>query len=75
MRRFNHWEALKIAFNVLYVASFITLIAFSVSTGVKSQNHNEYTEDEYCPCGPYGSYISCLECDSDYVCLNCDEVN
>ena len=71
MRKFNHWKTLKIAFNALYVASFITLIAFSVSTGAKSQDYSEYIEDEYCPCGPYGSYITCSECD----CQNCDEID
>ena len=48
MRKFNHWKALKIAFNILYIASFITLIAFSISTGTKSQTSYNYNECENC---------------------------
>ncbi len=69
--KFNHWEALKIAFNALYIASFIALIMFSVSTAKKSQIDYDYSEEKYCPCGYDGSYIACSECD----CQNCDEID
>ena len=34
MRKFNHWETLKVVVNVLYVASFIVLVGISISAAM-----------------------------------------
>tara|TARA_R110000765_G_scaffold390734_1_gene483483 strand:+ start:461 stop:634 length:174 start_codon:yes stop_codon:yes gene_type:complete len=34
MRKFNHLKALKVAFNLLYVVSFLALLAFGIANAV-----------------------------------------
>ena len=63
MRKFNHWKALKVAWNIIYVASFLVLVVFTITNAKESQVDYNYTEEDYCPCGYDGSYIPCLECD------------
>jgi|TARA_R100001443_G_scaffold108602_1_gene119205 hypothetical protein len=38
MRKFDHWKILKIAFDIIYVASFIALLAFTISSAKESQD-------------------------------------
>ena len=54
MRKFNHWELLKIAFDIIYVASFIALVGFAISAAKESQDTYEVVEQQP---------IDCMNCD------------
>ena len=54
MRKFDHWKILKIAFNIIYVVSFITLVSFAFSVAKESQIKYEVVERES---------IDCMNCD------------
>ena len=54
MRKFDHWKILKIAFNIIYVVSFITLVSFAFSVAKESQIKYEVVEQES---------IDCMNCD------------
>jgi hypothetical protein len=60
MRKFNHEKALEIAFDIVYVASFIALIAF-ITTNAKGVEVIDTTSEEYF----YGNED----------CMNCDEID
>jgi len=53
MRKFNNWKTLKIAFDVVYVVSFITLISFAFSAAKESQVKYEVVEQQ----------VECNNCD------------
>lgn len=55
MRKFNHWETLKIAFNVIYVVSFLALLAFTISTYAKELQINYQSIEQ--------EMIDCENCD------------
>ena len=54
MQKFNHWKVLKIAFNIVYVASFIALVSFAFSVAKESQIEYEVVEQQP---------VSCMNCD------------
>jgi hypothetical protein len=57
MRKFDHWTVLKIAFNLIYVASFIALLAFTISNATESRDNyknKEIVEQEQ---------VNCMNCD------------
>jgi len=54
MQKFNHWKVLKIAFDIVYVASFIALVSFAYSVAKESQI--EYKVVEQQP-------VDCMNCD------------
>ena len=56
MRKFNHWKALEIVWNVIYVASFIALMMMAIS------NANESVSDIDSNSGAT-EYIDCMNCD------------
>ena len=62
MRKFGHWETLKVVVDVLYVASFIALIMFSVSTAMNENGKKIVIQ-------------SPLIIDSLFDCENCDEID
>ena len=57
MRKFNHKKALEIAWNIVYVASFIALVALGIS------NANEYGIDTETSQEYYYSNQDCMNCD------------
>ena len=54
MRKFDHWKTLKIAFDIIYVASFIALVGFAISAAKESQDTYEVVEQQP---------IDCMNCD------------
>ena len=62
MRKFNHWETLKVVVNVLYIASFITLVGFSVSAAMEDSGKKIVIQ-------------SPLIIESLFNCENCDEID
>ena len=64
MRKFEHEKVLEIALNVLYVASFLAVIAL----GISNASENSYSLDN-----------SLDESQEDYYngmdCMNCDEID
>ena len=60
MRKFNHKKALEIAFDIVYVASFIALLAF-ITTNARETKVIDTTSQEY--------YYSTQDC------MNCDEID
>ena len=60
MRKFNHRKALEIAWNIIYVASFIALVALGISNASESQLQTNTSEEYF-----YGNED----------CMNCDEVD
>ena len=62
MRKFNHWETLKIVINVLYIASFIILLGFSVSAAMADNGKKIVIQ-------------SPLIIESLFNCENCDEID
>ena len=54
MRKFDHWKILKIAFNIIYVVSFITLVSFAFSVAKESRIEYKVVEQES---------IDCMNCD------------
>ena len=59
MRKFNHRKALEIAWNIIYVASFIALVAITISNAKENNNNLD-------------SVSSATEY---YDCENCDEID
>ena len=53
MRKFNHKKALKIVINMIYIASFIALIAITASNANESIDSNSGATE----------YIDCMNCD------------
>lgn len=60
MRKFSHQETLVIAFNIIYVASFVALLAF-ITTNAKETEVIDTSAQEY--------YYNTQDC------MNCDEVD
>jgi hypothetical protein len=60
MRKFNHWKALEIALNVVYVVSFIALFILTVSSAREHNNIGKVglSQEEF-----YGNYDNCMNCD------------
>ena len=54
MRKFDHWKTLKIAFDIVYVVSFIALISFAFSVAKESQIEYNVVEQQQ---------IDCMNCD------------
>ena len=51
MRKFNHRKVLEIAWNIIYVASFIALIALSISNANENNSLDSQTgATEYHDC-------------------------
>jgi len=55
MRKFNHVKALKIAWDIIYVASFIALMAFTITSARESQVNYEIVKQQ--------QVIDCMNCD------------
>ena len=55
MRKFEHKKALEIAFNIIYVVSFLTLILL----GISSANENNNLDGQ----SSATEYYDCMNCD------------
>ena len=48
MRKFNHMKALEVAFNIVYVASFIALMLFITGNATESYKVDSYSGETQC---------------------------
>jgi len=48
VRKFNHIKALEVAFNIVYVASFVALMLFIASNAEESYKVDSYSGETQC---------------------------